>query len=76
MSEASKAASRIEEIKREINQKLEEAQKLADEHGLTFRFIPEQLGDYYGKGNTELTDEPLSEGEWSPSSWSSSSLFC
>lgn len=61
-----------------VRQNLREAEKVADQYGLTFHFIPQNLGDYIGVGaENEWTDEiQEGEGTWYPSEWSSSSVYC
>lgn len=70
------AAKRIQDLLKESLTKVEDAMALADEHGLDFSYEPDHIGHYYGKGSTEQSDEPQGEGEWYPSSWSSSSIYC
>lgn len=64
-------AAKIEELLNESRAKVKEAMALADQHGLEFGYEPDHIGHYYGVGF-----EDLQEGEWYPSSWSSSSLYC
>ena len=72
------AIKAMNNLLKESQEKVRDAMKLADEHGLEFSYEPDNIGTYYGKGNTEFRgeDTPLSEGEWYPSEWSSSSIYC
>ena len=73
------AQEKVRELLKESADKVREAQRVADEHGLEFTYEPRHIGDYYGKGNTDYygdPQEPLEEGRWVPSEWSSSSLRC
>ena len=74
------AQKKIQELTRKADEVIVEAMKLADEHGLTFAFEPEHIGEYFGKGAPAPygygDEDEKSEGEWSPSSWSSSSIYC
>jgi hypothetical protein len=73
------AQAEIDRLISESRQKIRDAMKIADEHGLNFSYEPQHIGDYYGKGDTKYygdPDEPLEEGRWVPSSWSSSSIYC
>ena len=70
------AQAKIDALLNEANAKIGEAMTIADDNGIIFNWEPEHIGNYHGKGSTELHDEPLSEGEWSPSYWSSSSIYC
>lgn len=72
------AKAKLEQLLDEAQIKVREAERLADQHGLRFTFEPDHIGDYYGKGDTYYygSEDPLEEGRWVPSSWSSSSLGC
>lgn len=87
MTTKSEAEKKIKKLIQESDAKIKEAMKIADEHGLEFDYEPERIGTYYGKGYTTgssysgerfTADEEtgLAEGEWYPSSWSSSSIHC
>lgn len=74
--EAEKA---IDALIKQSKDVIEQAMKIADEHGLDFRYEPDHLGTYYGAGSEDhpYADGGVSgEGEWYPSSWSSSSIYC
>lgn len=61
----------------EARTKIKQAEDMADAYGISFNYIPDNVGDYYGRGSiSEYTDEVVKEGEWYPSSWSSSSVYC
>lgn len=62
-----------------IQASISNAQAIADEYALDFSWEPRNLGTYYGKGSTadgRYEDGETTEGEWYPSSWSSSSIYC
>jgi hypothetical protein len=64
---------------RAIDEAVTAAMAIADEYALEFRYIPEQIGTYFGKGNDadgKYDEGESSEGEWYPSTWNSSSAFC
>lgn len=79
MTKRDEAQKKIRALIAESNAKIEEAMKIADEHGLEFNYEPDHIGTYYGAGSE---DHPYAdggvgaEGEWYPSSWSSSSIYC
>jgi len=75
------AKTRIEILLTESEAKIIEAQLVADEYGLMFEYEPRHVGLYQGKGYTG-TEGYLSfedteiEGQWFPSEWNSSSIYC
>jgi len=58
------------------NKAIQDAMEIADKFGLKFRFEPDYIGSYYGAGGEAPSSLGVSEGEWYPSSWSASSIYC
>lgn len=81
MSELTKeqAQAKLNELRSNIEKAMDAATDFADEHGLHFRYIPEHIGYYHGKGSPDDRGDDgdvLAEGQWEPSTWNSSSAFC
>lgn len=65
------AKKKFAEIRQQIQELIDAAEKISDETGVEFDFEPDNIGTYYPVGFEDRT-----EGEWYPSSWSSSSIYC
>jgi hypothetical protein len=79
MSKKEYARKKFAEIRGQIQELIDAAQRIADETGEEFDFEPRNIGTYYpaGSENHPYADGGASgEGEWYPSSWSSSSIYC
>lgn len=65
------------EIRNKIGMLIEEAVAISEASGVPFQYEPDHIGEYFPTGCPE---NPYSgedgDGEWYPSSWSSSSLYC
>lgn len=68
--EAAKTIDALIDLSRKV---INDAMELADQFGLEFRYEPEYIGTYHGKGSD---GDSSGDGEWYPSSWSSSSIYC
>jgi hypothetical protein len=68
------AKKKFAEIRKQIQELIDTAQKIADETGEEFFFEPNNIGTYYPIGSKDNPNG--SDGEWYPSSWSSSSIYC
>ena len=75
------AQAKIEALLNESRSKVTEAMAVADEYGLVFGYEPDHIGTYTGAGSPENrwgdeVEGGTVDGEWYPSSWSSSSIYC
>jgi hypothetical protein len=78
------AKKKHKEIKEKISALIQEAIEVSEASGVEFEYEPQNIGTYYPTGSEDHPyadwddeeDDVEREGEWYPSSWNSSSIYC